>query len=113
MAQEPGAGTEGVLDIAMLTRQTQGNRALEREVLGLFLDHSVRLFDQLKAAETVAERRQVAHGLAGSALAIGANRTAAAARKIEHSDQKLSADVVALEAALAQARRLIAEHLAE
>jgi HPt (histidine-containing phosphotransfer) domain-containing protein len=104
---------EAELDLAHLERQTQGNQALEREVLGLFLEHSAAQLEKLKAAATVTAQREIAHSLAGSALAIGAFATAAQAREIEQLNQMDNAMVARLGEALATAHRHIAKRLAD
>ena len=71
-----------LLDEAHLARQTFGDRALEREVLGLFLEQLHRLASQLEEAED-AGRRALLHGVKGSARAVGAAALAQLAEELE------------------------------
>jgi hypothetical protein len=102
---------EGLLDRAHLARQTQGDEALEREVLTLFMRHSVTQFVRLAEARDDAERRQVAHALLGSALGIGALAVADHARTIERAETIDRAMVDALGAAIQATRRAIARRV--
>jgi hypothetical protein len=99
---------EALLDVAHLARQTQGDLALEREVLTLFMRLSVTQFVRLGEARDDAERRQVAHSLLGSALGIGAFSVADRARTIERAETIDQAMVDALGAAIQATRRFIA-----
>lgn len=64
-------GTEPI-DRAYLARFTLGDAALEREVLELFATQTPLYIQQLQAAVTHQARKDVAHAIKGSALAIGA-----------------------------------------
>ncbi|WP_187971868.1 Hpt domain-containing protein [Aquibium microcysteis] len=70
------------VDLAHLSRQTMGDRDLEREVLSLFLHQAQVVGDRLEGA-TVQERVLLAHGLKGSARGIGAFRVADIADRLE------------------------------
>jgi HPt (histidine-containing phosphotransfer) domain-containing protein len=71
------------VDLVHLSRYTLGERALEREVLELFCTQSVVYLDRLRQAQSDQDWKDAAHSLKGSATAIGAWRTADAARKAE------------------------------
>lgn len=60
------------VDLVHLARQTCGNRALESEVLELFLMHIPLCLDRLREAETDQAWREAAHAMVGSARGIGA-----------------------------------------
>lgn len=72
----PGGETSGPMrsrpvDLAHLARQTMGDRDLEREVLGLFIQQALQTRDRILAADLV-ERMRLAHMLKGSARGVGA-----------------------------------------
>ena len=69
------------LDVEHLVRMTCGEKALEREVLVLFLAQSSGLIDALK--DNPVEVAALSHTLKGSARAIGASRVAARAAALE------------------------------
>lgn len=71
------------LDLAHLSRQTFGDRELELEVLGLFLQQAITVRDSLAKAMP-AERARLAHALRGAAAGIGAARVAEYSRAVEH-----------------------------
>lgn len=70
------------IDLMHLGRQTMGDRALEQEVLGLFLQQSQQVREQMSRA-AAAECKQLAHGLRGSAQGVGAFAIADCAAEIE------------------------------
>ena len=104
------ADEEGAVDLSILRAQTGGDPNLEREVLGLFLTRANGEFARLKAAGTADERRKIAHGLVGAAGAVGAVKVARLAASVERGN---SVALPALQAAIAEAVRLITRHLAE
>ncbi len=104
------AEESGAVDLSILRAQTGGDPNLEREVLGLFLTRATGELARLKAAETADARRRVAHGLVGAASAVGAVKVARLAASVERGN---TVAIVALEAAIAEAGRLITRHLAE
>ena len=71
------------VDLVHLSRYTLGERALEREVLELFCSQSLVYLERLRAAQSDQDWKDAAHSLKGSASAIGAWRTAEAARRAE------------------------------
>jgi HPt (histidine-containing phosphotransfer) domain-containing protein len=91
------AAGRGPFDLAHLERATFGDRALTREVLGLFDRQAVRLLDEIAAATNSRARGEAAHGLKGAARGVGALALARAAEEIE----VVADDPVALIAALA------------
>jgi len=104
------------LDLAHLARMTLGERALEREVIGLF----DRQADLLLARMASGEPRVVAalaHTLAGSASGIGAWKVAEAAAVVERVASEPDAAVALtgvmddLAAAVAEVHAAIAELL--
>lgn len=80
-----GAQTRPI-DLAHLSRQTFGDRALELEVLGLFVQQLLHAKDQIFGMNTN-ERLQLAHSLKGSARGVGAFAIAACAVDIEARPQ--------------------------
>ena len=64
------------IDLVHLARYTLGNKALEREILDLFVNQSLLILQRLEAASTDKEWRDQAHALLGSAKAVGASRVA-------------------------------------
>jgi HPt (histidine-containing phosphotransfer) domain-containing protein len=71
------------VDLVHLSRYTLGERALEREVLELFCTQSAVYLARLREAKSDTAWQEAAHSLKGSALAVGAWRTAEAARAAE------------------------------
>jgi len=83
----PGGDVSGTarsrpVDLAHLSRQTMGDRALEQEVLALFVQQALAVHDKILDAD-VKERLLLAHGLKGSARAVGAFTIADCAAAIE------------------------------
>ena len=70
------------VDMAHLARQTMGDRALEQEVLALFVQQALSVRDRIVDAD-VRERLLLAHGLKGSARGVGAFAIADCAAAIE------------------------------
>jgi HPt (histidine-containing phosphotransfer) domain-containing protein len=100
-------GSAEVFDQAHLARYTMENPALEREIVGLFLQQLPATLDMLKKAETAAEWRLAAHTLKGSAAAVGATRINALAVRLERCGFAANAAVkagtiAAVEAAIAE-----------
>ena len=58
------------VDLTHLSRQTLGDRALEQEVLQLFVQQALSVRDQIAEAGK-SERLRLAHGLKGSARGVG------------------------------------------
>lgn len=72
------------IDLVHLTRQTLGDRALEQEVLGMFL-HQLGTIREGIGFTDVEERRALAHTLKGAAAGVGAFAIADCAEQIEQS----------------------------
>ncbi len=70
------------VDLSHLSRQTMGDRDLEREVLQLFVRQAEAVRGRIVEAE-LDERLFLAHGLKGAASAIGAFAIAGCAAEIE------------------------------
>ena len=70
------------IDLVHLAQQTMGDRALEQEVLRLFVQQASTVRDRIGAADS-AERLQLAHSLKGSARSVGAFALADCAEAIE------------------------------
>jgi HPt (histidine-containing phosphotransfer) domain-containing protein len=70
------------IDLVHLTRQTMGDRALEQDVLALFIQQALSVRDKISSA-TAAERLRLAHTLKGSARSVGAFAIAECAAAIE------------------------------
>ena len=103
--------SDQVIDTDHLTRMTFGEERLRREVLALFDRQATRLAAQLHQSREVAE---AAHALAGAASAIGAMVVAEAATELERtvkSGRDPHAAVVAVESAIDEARKAIADML--
>jgi HPt (histidine-containing phosphotransfer) domain-containing protein len=74
--------TSRPINLAMLNRQTLGDRELELEILSMFSHQSGELADLLKNAAGD-ERKRVAHKLKGAARSVGALSVAEEAAAIE------------------------------
>lgn len=77
-----GRRTARPIDLSHLSRQTMGDRALEQEVLGLFLQQAILVKEQILGADAK-ERLRLAHSLKGSARGVGAFALADCATEIE------------------------------
>jgi HPt (histidine-containing phosphotransfer) domain-containing protein len=73
------------LDLVHLSRQTLGDRHLEREVLAIFRQQARRVLFQLEALTDPSNRLEIAHALNGSAKGVGAWRVATAAEALEEA----------------------------
>ncbi len=71
------------VDFAHLRRYTFGDKALEAEVLGLFLAQLPETIASLRAAATECDWKMAAHALKGSSRAVGAWRIAGLAQEAE------------------------------
>lgn len=110
----PLVPVERPIDAEHLSRMTLGDRALEREVLGLFVQQIEILRPRIEASEPEVAGA-AAHTLKGSAAGIGAWAVARAAAEVEARskarDERLPEARHALELALAQASAEISESL--
>jgi HPt (histidine-containing phosphotransfer) domain-containing protein len=66
------SGQGGAVDFAHLETYVAGDRAIAREVLGLFSDQARTVLKTLNPAMPDEDWRNTAHSLKGSALSIGA-----------------------------------------
>ncbi|MEM8813213.1 MAG: Hpt domain-containing protein [Pseudomonadota bacterium] len=73
------------VDLVHLARHTLGDRALEREVLQIFVRQSTLYLKRLREARNGAERQLAAHTIKGSARGIGAWSVAELAAELEMS----------------------------
>ena len=71
------------VDLVHLSRQTLGDRELEKEVLSLFVNQSTLYLRRLQEARSIKERKSVAHTIMGSARGLGAWQVAEEAAKFE------------------------------
>jgi HPt (histidine-containing phosphotransfer) domain-containing protein len=72
------------VDLAHLAKQTLGDRALEQEVLKLFVQQALTARDRIVSAEPN-ERLLLAHNLKGSARGVGAFAVADCVAELEGS----------------------------
>jgi HPt (histidine-containing phosphotransfer) domain-containing protein len=70
------------LDLAFLSKQTMGDRALETEVLGMFAKQLAAAQQTLSKADGI-ERKHLAHALKGTGRGLGAFALADVAAKME------------------------------
>jgi HPt (histidine-containing phosphotransfer) domain-containing protein len=104
---------ERAIDLVHLARQTDGDDALEAELLIMFDRQAEKLVERVKVVELSRKARaDVAHRLKGSALAIGAFAVAHAAGALEdafdHEGEEPEAEIAALVKSVATARGAIA-----
>ena len=94
------------VDLVHLSRQTLGDRNLEKEVLGLFVNQSNIYLKRLQVAKSATERKLAAHTIVGSARGLGAWKVAEEAAILEAGcDQAL--DCKSLSAAVDDANAYI------
>jgi HPt (histidine-containing phosphotransfer) domain-containing protein len=116
-AAPASAAAEPPVDLVYLARQTDGDSALQQELLALFDRQSASLL--ALASDRSAERRRradAAHQLKGSALALGAGAVARAAAAVETAlagasagPEPVESALAGLAAAVAAARAALAE----
>ncbi|WP_342361477.1 Hpt domain-containing protein [Terrarubrum flagellatum] len=113
-ASPPDSYSARDLDLVHLARQTAGDRVLEREVLGLFRDQTVRMLAAMAmAVRNGRQARDAAHTLKGAARGVGAFRVADLAEIVETAgDESIASAVADLSAAAEDARNLIDRLLA-
>ena len=112
MLAAPGA--EPPIDLVHLARATDGDEALEAELIAMFARQSEKLGQRLRLPTLARQTRaDVAHRLRGSALAIGAFAVAETAGRLESAlegeGDEPESELAALEAALDAARAAIDE----
>ena len=105
------------LDLVHLARQSLGDRGLEGELLSLFSGQCAQILAQIEASAAAGRHGSIpdlAHTLKGSARAVGAFAVAEAAGACEIARSgELPAAVARLDAAVAAARAVIVDLLAE
>ncbi len=77
------------IDFEQLSRQTMGDRALEQEVLALFVHHATAIGEQIVAADRE-QRIRLAHGLKGSSRSVGAFPVADCAEQLEQAPDDMA-----------------------
>jgi HPt (histidine-containing phosphotransfer) domain-containing protein len=107
-----GPDGERAIDLVHLARQTDGDDALEAELLIMFDRQAEKLAERVKIAELPRRARaDIAHRLKGSALAIGAFAVARAASGLEEAFEREGGEpeeeIEALAKAVAAARGAI------
>jgi HPt (histidine-containing phosphotransfer) domain-containing protein len=103
------------IDLVRLARQCLGDQELERELLALFERQAARAIGRMTSAanDDFKLRADLAHTLKGSALAVGAQRVAEAAARVETLCEEqagaatLAAAVASLAGAVSEAREAI------
>lgn len=80
---QPEAPDRTIFDREHLAQYTGGDRALERELVGLFLGQFAPMRAQLDETASAEDWKFAAHTLKGSARSIGAPRIAALTEKLE------------------------------
>jgi HPt (histidine-containing phosphotransfer) domain-containing protein len=114
---QAAASGEPPVDLVHLARQTDGDTALQQELLALFDKQSASLL-ALASDRSAARRRRAdaAHQLKGSALAMGAGAVARAAAALETAlaggttgPEAVEGALAALAAAVAAARAAVAK----
>jgi HPt (histidine-containing phosphotransfer) domain-containing protein len=103
VSMEVKASFERPIDLVHLTRQTLGNRSLEREILALFVRQSRQIIERLRRSGCPRERGDLAHTLKGSARAVGAWRVALGAEAVEAAGSDIAAQLDALESSVEEA----------
>ena len=93
------------IDLVYLTRQTLGDRGLEREILGLMRRQISISADRLER-DANPDLRQIAHALKGAARNIGAFALSDAAERLERAPGSAVA-LAALEIEMHRASRFI------
>ncbi|MBV1705706.1 MAG: Hpt domain-containing protein [Hyphomicrobiales bacterium] len=118
---QPAAQVQPPFDLVLLSRQTAGDDALERELLAMFGTQAAEILARLDAARQLAAPRiqaELAHRLRGSALAVCALEVASQAGQLESALLKgcgaaqASKHFEALAAAVARAETSLASLLA-
>ena len=103
------------IDLVHLAKQTQGDLALEVEILTLFDQTTRGLADKLKCCENEQELVLCLHSLKGAAAGVGANGIAQVARLAEvqfRENGSVDAEMMAdIEFAVVEASAYIAELL--
>jgi HPt (histidine-containing phosphotransfer) domain-containing protein len=86
--REPPSPAERAIDLVQLSRQTMGDRLLERETLEIFRRQARRLMLRLETTTDFGGGAEIAHLLDGAARAVGAKRLATAANLMEEAARR-------------------------
>jgi HPt (histidine-containing phosphotransfer) domain-containing protein len=105
--QRPQPVSPWPVDIAHLARYTIGDKALEREVLGLFVAELPRRIEAMREARSDKDWKMAAHTLKGSSRAVGAWRIAHLAQQAEQLS--VLTDVAACDVAVLRLAEAAAE----
>ena len=81
------SGTEKPIDLVHLSRLTMGDKALELDVLKMFLAHIPNYIEMIKSAKSEDEIYIAAHTLKGAASNVGAFQLADIAREAEKNNK--------------------------
>lgn len=114
MSSQAGPAAHGPIDLDHLRKMTLSDPALEREVLGLFVEQTANLMRTLALLPDNAA--MLAHTLKGSARAIGAFGVAEAAAALEaalHAEGGQREALARLEAEVGAAREAAAALIAQ
>jgi HPt (histidine-containing phosphotransfer) domain-containing protein len=111
----PDLAMAPIIDLVLLARHSLGDQNLELELLEMFERQAARLVGQLTEIVSKDPRgaADLAHKLKGSALAVGANRVAHAATRLEAlckdppGQSGLAAALASLAATVSEAREAI------
>jgi len=79
---------ERPIDLVRLARQTGGDRALEEEVLHLFLKQAKAIGKAMRGGIDADQCRRQAHTLKGAARSVGAGAIADTAKAVEDAPQE-------------------------
>jgi len=82
-----------LLDADHLKKYTLGDLALEREVLGMFIDQSKLYVNRLQSPKDAKDWGEAAHSLKGSASGVGAFKIAQRAAQLEKVDEPFNSSV--------------------
>lgn len=102
--------SETPIDFQHLSRQTDGDRDLENELLALFAEQCLLHLRTIAGEGAAVTRRDAAHTLRGAAQAVGAWQVAEAAATVE--GQLATAPVTTAAALAALGRAIDAAHAA-
>jgi HPt (histidine-containing phosphotransfer) domain-containing protein len=94
------------VDLVHLARQTMGDRALEQEVLSMFVQQAGNVRDQIMRAD-LTQRLFLVHSLIGSARGVGAFHVARIAEELE-TDPSSTSVLKRLAGAIDEVRDFIA-----
>ena len=81
------SGAEKPIDLVHLSRLTMGDKALELDVLKMFLAHIPNYIEMIKSAKSEGEIYMAAHTLKGAARNVGAFQLADIAGEAEKNNE--------------------------